>query len=63
MLKQKVKDYLEVSGISKCLFCRRIGISTNHLYGWLKGKHDISDDLANRIQEYLDKQSTAYSNL
>ena len=63
MLKEKVRKYIEMSGISKTLFCRRIGISTNHLYGWLKGNREISDELADRIQNYLDKQATAYSNL
>lgn len=55
MLKQKVKDYLEFSGISKSLFCRRINVSTQHLYTWLRGQNSISLELETRISKYLDK--------
>lgn len=30
MLREKVTAYLDESGIPKTVFCRRLGISTNH---------------------------------
>lgn len=58
MLREQVADYLSTSGISKSLFCRRLGISTQHLYHYLKGG-EISDDLEERIRTYLDKYDVA----
>lgn len=55
MLREEVKDYLEESGISKTLFCKRLDFTTQHLNQWLKGNCNISDSLARRIKEYLDK--------
>lgn len=57
-LKQKVKNYLEESGIPKTLFCRRLGISTYHLYAWLRGERNFSDELKVKIEKYLDEYST-----
>lgn len=55
MLKEQVKEYLEESGITKTLFCKRLDITTQHLNEWLKGNRSISDSLAGRIREYLDQ--------
>ena len=63
MLKQKVVKYLEISGVPQSTFSKKVGCSTHHFYEWLRGNREISDDLADRIQDYLDKQATAYSNL
>lgn len=54
-LKQRVQAYLEDSAIPKTVFCKRLNISTVHLYGWLKGEREISDELSERIGIYLDK--------
>ena len=56
-MKEKVKNYLLESGIPKTTFCRRLGISTNHLYAWLKGERNISMELHNKLRDYLDKYS------
>lgn len=53
MLREKIVDYLEYSGISKALFCRRIGISYTYLRLFLTGQTDFSDELKIRIREYL----------
>ena len=58
MLRDKVKRYFEISESPKLTFCRRVGISPSHFYQWLKGEREISDEKADRIQEYLDKYST-----
>ena len=55
MLKERVKDYIAFSGISRAELCRRLHISTQHLYAWFKNERDISDELENRIRNYLDK--------
>lgn len=53
MLKQQVKDYIEFSGISRAELCRRLHISTQHLYLWLRNEREISDELEERIRSYL----------
>lgn len=57
MLKEKVLSYFEESGIPKTVFCRRIGISTHHLYEWLKGGRNISDALSVKISNYIEAHS------
>ena len=56
-LKERVKKYLLESGCPKTTLCKRLGISTNHLYAWFKGERNISDELRNKIRDYLDKYS------
>lgn len=60
MLREKVKVYLEESGIPKTTFCRRLGISTNHLYQWLNRGRNISDELRFKIMDYLKKYSIKF---
>lgn len=55
MLKERVEKYLEKSGIPKTLLCRRLKISTMTLYNLLNDTANISENLENRIKEYLDK--------
>ena len=59
-LRERVKNYLTESAIPKTIFCKRLGISTNHLYAWLKGERNISDELSNKIKAYLDKYAMRY---
>lgn len=56
-MKERVKKYLSESACPKTILCKRLGISTNHLYAWLKGERNISDELSNKIRDYLDKYS------
>ncbi len=60
MLREKVTDYLDESGIPKTVFCRRLGISTNHLYRWLNHGENISDELRFKIMDYLKKYSIKF---
>lgn len=55
MLKEKIENYLRWSGISKTLFCKRNNISLSTLYKFLSGELNISDELQQRLTEYLDK--------
>ena len=56
-MKERVERYLADSCIQKTIFCRKIGISTSHLYAWLKGERNISGELHNKINDYLNKYS------
>ena len=53
MLREHVKMFLKVSGMPKTKFCQNVGISTNHLYGWLKKEREFSDELVQRIETYI----------
>lgn len=59
MLQDKVRDYLEKSGIPKTTLCKRLDISVTHLHKWLSGERNISDKLSADIQSYLDKYYVA----
>ena len=60
MLRERVTAYLDESGIPKTVFCRRLGISTNHLYQWLNHDRNISDELSFKISDYLKKYSIKF---
>ena len=53
MLKRRVLDYLSASGCPKSVFCRRLNISYTHFYKWLNDERRLSDELENRIKDYL----------
>lgn len=55
MLKQRIKNYLEESGIPKTVFCRRLNISVSTIYRYLNGTMEISGRLEQSIRDYLDK--------
>ena len=52
-LKQRVQNYIEDSGIPRTTFCRRVNISTVYLYKWLHDERTFSDEVADRVTEYL----------
>lgn len=52
-LKKRVKQYLSDTGIPRTSFCKRVHISTTYLYKWLHDKRTFSEDVAERIDEYL----------
>ena len=54
-LKQRVKNYIEDSGIPRTTFCKRINISTGYLYKWLHNERTFSDEIVERIEAYLNK--------
>ena len=53
MLKEKIISYLDTSGISRALFCKRIGITPQHLYNYLNKGAAFSDELEDKIRDYL----------
>ena len=63
MLRNKVKSFLKVSGTPKTVFCKAVEISPTHFYAWLKGARIISDDLAERINVYIDSRIKTLSSL
>lgn len=54
-LKQRVKNYIEDSGIPRTTFCKRIYISTVYLYKWLHNERTFSDEVVERVETYLKK--------
>ncbi len=55
MLKDRVMSYLDESGCPRAELCRRLDISYHHLYKWLHGERRLSDELENRIKDYLEQ--------
>ena len=53
MFQNNVREFLEVSQLSKTNFCRGVGISATMLNCWLRGERNISMNLENRIREYM----------
>lgn len=53
MLKEKIKKFLEWSGMPKTVFCRRINISPSALYRYLKGDLYLSEETEQKIYDYL----------
>lgn len=52
-LKRRVRQYLSDTGTPYTSFCNRIHISTTYLYKWLHNERTFSDDVSERIDEYL----------
>lgn len=55
MLKERVKKYLNETGVPRTVFCKKIGISTGYLYKWLHDERSISEILEVTIDTYLSK--------
>ena len=53
LFKDKVKSFLKCSCISKTIFCRRCDISLTTLDCWLNDKREISDELQQRIADFM----------
>ena len=53
MLKDRVKRYIEITGIPKSVFCKRLGFTVQSLYLWLKDERRFSLETEERIKNYL----------
>lgn len=53
LFKDRVKSFLKYSSISKATFCRRCDISLTTLDCWLNDKREISDELQQRIADFM----------
>lgn len=56
--RERVERFFVDTGAKKSQFCKRIGMSTCYLYRYLKEGYNISDELTNRINAYLDEVYT-----
>ena len=54
-LKNRIERYLEDSGLPKTVFCRKIGITPNHLRYCMIGEKNLGEATAERIDSYLKK--------
>ena len=61
MLKEKVKTFLEMSGTPKTVFCQRVGVSPMHFYAWLRGERNLSDELAGKIEHYINAYASSFN--
>jgi len=53
LFKDRVKSFLKCSCISKTTFCRRCDISLTTLDCWLNDKREISDELQQRMVDFM----------
>lgn len=53
LFKNKVKSFLKCSCISKVTFCKRCDISLTTLDCWLNDKREISDELQQRMADFM----------
>jgi hypothetical protein len=53
LFKDRVKSFLKCSCISKTTFCRRCDISLTTLDCWLNDKREISDELQQRMADFM----------
>lgn len=53
LFKDKVKSFFKCSCISKVTFCKRCDISLRTLDCWLNDKREISDELQQRMADFM----------
>ncbi len=53
MLKEKIKSFLEVTGMPQTHFCKKAGISNGFLWYLLNEKKKASEETERRILEFM----------
>lgn len=56
-LQQQTTKAQKAIGIPIAVFCRRIGIYDTAYYRWQNSDLRLSDDITNRIKDYISKLS------
>lgn len=53
MLKSKVKEFLEITGMTKSKFSIKAGVHATCFNSWLNSDHELSSDNLKRIERCL----------
>lgn len=54
MTRDRVKKFLDITGMNKTVFCRKCSISSSMLQYYLKSERNISRNTENRINGFID---------
>ena len=53
MLKERIKRYLDATGVPMTQFCKRLNLCTASIYRYFKDDLRLSAETENRIKDYL----------
>lgn len=54
-MRERVKQFLNDTGATVNAFCKHVNISQSWYYRWMHEEIDFSEDIYNRITEYLNE--------
>lgn len=54
MTRKRIIDFLNITEMNKTVFCRRVGISSSMLQYYMKHEREISNNMNNKINSFID---------